>query len=82
VPGDRHTPVEVGTTAGREISDRNGLIPCLRPVPAATRSQRLSVTSAGRWIIPLVGPASAQKRLAQPTESVSHHPICETSGHG
>jgi hypothetical protein len=31
--------------------------------------------SASLWIIPLVGPASAQKRLAPPTESISPHPI-------
>jgi hypothetical protein len=37
--------------------------------------QRRSVTSAGLWIIPLVGPASAQKRLAQPTESITRHRI-------
>jgi hypothetical protein len=42
--------LDVGTTAGREIrGSHSALNPCPRLVPATTRSQRRSVTSAGLW---------------------------------
>jgi len=61
-----HTGSGVGTTAGREIRGSHSALKSLpETCPCCRGAERR----------PLVGLASAQKRLAQPTESVSHHPI-------